>query len=126
MPTARSLIAGLAVALTAVSCTQDKSPTAPSTDNQTPITAAKPNAAKQPLVFPVDPVQSFTSDVAHGSITYTVANVQITHFAYEAGQLYVDGELFDQAGAVIGTFTHVAATLTSSGAPSSPTCQILN
>ena len=129
MPTARSLIAGLAVALTAVSCTQDKSPTAPSTtDNQTPNSAAAPNVAKQRLIFPVNPSQTATADgsgTAAAGTTYQVGSVQITHFSYENGQLYADGAMFDPSGTLLGHFTHAAATLTSSGAPTQPTCQVL-
>src|SRR4051812_1678304 len=41
MPTARKLLAGLALAMMAVSCSEDKNPTAPATtDNQTPPSAA--------------------------------------------------------------------------------------
>jgi hypothetical protein len=129
MPTARSLIAGLALAFTAISCT-DKGPTAPtnSTANQTPTASAKPNRAKQPLVFPVSPGQTFLADgtgSAAAGTPFTVGYVQITHFAYENGQLFADGGLFDASGAQLGTFSHIPATLTSSGAPTQPSCQVL-
>src|SRR6478736_2046724 len=76
MPTARSLIAGLAVALTAVSCTQDKSPTAPDTGTnaQNPASAARP--VKQPLNFATSQVLQSAAGA-----TYTLTNIQVTHFA---------------------------------------------
>jgi hypothetical protein len=130
MPTARSLLAALALTFAVGACDRD-APTSPAagTDNQAPPSAAAPKIAKQPLVFPVSPTQSFTSTgsatVVAGTV-FTVANVQITKFYYENGQLFVDGGLYDQSGALISRFTHVDAELTSSGSPTQPTCQILN
>ena len=48
MPTARKLLAGLALALTAISCSDNNNPTAPAaTDNQTPSAPTAPtNRAK--------------------------------------------------------------------------------
>jgi len=128
MPTARSLIAGLTLALTAISCT-DKGPTeanTATTDNQPP---SAPNAPKNgsALLYAVAN-QTFYADgtgsLAAGTAV-TVAKVQITHFAYDAGQLYVDGGLFDASGNRIGTFSHIPATLSSSGGTTQPTCPIL-
>lgn len=130
MPTARSLIAGLALALTAVSCT-DKGPTEVNAPpDQSPTTpAVAPNVAKQPLTGDVNPDQTFLADgtgsLAAGTAV-TVAKVQITKFYYENGQLFVDGGLFAPGGALISAFTHQAATLTRGGAPSAPVCPILD
>jgi hypothetical protein len=128
MPTARSLIAGLTLALTAISCT-DKGPTEANNatvDNKTPAAPTAPRT-RQPLVFDLTTAQQFTSDVAHGSIVYNVTGVRITHFSYENGQLFVDGILRNGAADIAGTaFTHIPATLTSQGGPTQPSCQILD
>jgi hypothetical protein len=128
MPTARSLIAGLTLALTAISCT-DKGPTEANnatTDNQTPTAPTAPRTGSAVLYGVAN--QTFYADgtgsLAAGTAV-TVAKVQITHFAYDAGQLYVDGGLFDASGNQIGTFSHIPATLTSSGGTTQPTCPIL-
>ena len=55
-----------------------------------------------------------------------MAAVQITHFAYQNGQLFVDGGLFAPDGTLISAFSHVPATLTRGGGPTSPVCPILD
>jgi hypothetical protein len=129
MPTTRSLIAALTIALTAISCT-DKGPTAPTNaTDRSPISAATP-VTNQRLVFSLTNPQTFTST---GSATvpagtqFIVTGARITHFAYENGQLFVDGILQSAAGDIAGSaFTHIPATLTSQGGPTQPNCQILD
>jgi hypothetical protein len=131
MPTARKLLAGLALALTAISCSDNNNPTAPATtDNQTPSAPTAPtNRAKQALTGDVNPDQPFTAD-GTGSLplntVVTVAAVQITHFEYVGGQLFVDGGLFAPDGSRIAAFSHIPATLTKGGGPTSPVCPILD
>jgi len=130
MPTARKLLAGLALALTAVSCSDNNNPTAPATDNQTPSAPTAPTSrAKQVLAGDVNPDQTFYAD-GTGSLpvntAVVVAAVQITHFAYENGQLFVDGGLFAPDGSRISAFSHVPATLSKGGSPTSPVCPILD
>jgi hypothetical protein len=132
MPTTRSLVAGLTLALTAISCT-DKGPTAPNnaTENQNPASAARP-VANQRLVFDLTAPQTFTSTGGPGGVPaagtdFIVTGVRITHFAYDNGQLFVDGILQSAAGDIVGSqFTHIPATLTSQGGPTQPSCQILD
>lgn len=128
MPTARSLIAGLTLALTAISCT-DKGPTEANnatTDNQTPSAPTAPKTGTAVLYGVAN--QTF---IANGSGTLangtavTVAKVQITQFYYESGQLYVDGGLFAPDGTLISAFSHKPATLRARGGPTQPTCPIL-
>jgi hypothetical protein len=124
------LIAALTLALTAISCS-DKGPTEANSlgDNQTPAPPTAPQA-RQPLIFPVTPNQSFTSTgsatVPAGTV-FTVGSVKITKFYYENGTLFVDGVLRDASGADISAFSKAPVeSFTSSGAPTQPTCQILN
>jgi hypothetical protein len=124
MTTARSLIAALTLALTAVSCS-DKSPTeANNVGEQGSPTA--PQVVKQALIFPGG---GQTHAAANGAI-YTLQSVQVTKFGYtQTGGLTVTGLLTftDAAGAVhTQAITDAPATLTKSGAPTAPTCQILN
>jgi hypothetical protein len=131
MPTARKLIAGLALAFTAVSCSQDQNPTAPAatTDNQPSAPTAPTSRVKQNLTGDVNPDQTFIADgtgsLAAGTAV-TVAAVQITHFAYENGQLFVDGGLFAPDGTLISAFSHAPATLSKGGSPTAPVCPILD
>jgi hypothetical protein len=125
MPTARSLVAGLTVALAAISCT-DKGPTAPNNADN-PVSAAKP--VKQALNFPAS--QVMPAPAVDDGIVYTLTNIQVTRFAHTAaGGLTVDG-IFTFTNPATGAtrteaFSNAPATLTSSGAPTAPTCQILN
>ena len=139
MPTARKLLAGLALAFTAISCT-DKGPTESNTvtDNQTPSAPTAPTRAKQALIGDVPAAQQ---DIVSDGLSndpnvvplfpagthFTVAHVQITKFYYQNGQLFVDGGLFDAAGAFIpnSQFTHAPAKLYKGGGPTQPTCPIL-
>jgi hypothetical protein len=123
MPTARKLIAGLALALTAISCSDKSDVTAPSQ----PLSAPTAPQVRQPLIF--SGVQTFTdpAGLVQGTFTNTV---QVTQFHYsEAGQLTVDGRIIwkDANGTVVNTqdFTGWAATLTGSGGPTSASCSIL-
>ncbi|MFL5460964.1 MAG: hypothetical protein ACJ8A6_03175 [Gemmatimonadales bacterium] len=118
MPTARKLLAGLALALTAISCSDDRAPTAPTDQGASAPTA--PKISRAPGIFESDPPQTFAG------VSQAIAFVKVTHFYYEEGQLFVDGQVLAANGAVIDNFSHEAATLTRSGAPTQPTCQILN
>src|SRR3954469_5319560 len=106
-------LAALALTLAVGACGRD-APTAANTtpDNQAPSTQLQQQ--RQPLIFPVDPVQSFTSTTT-GTV-YTVASVKVTHFDYDQATrtLLVSGDLRDANGAVIGSFSRVPSTLTSS------------
>jgi hypothetical protein len=121
MPTARSLIAGLTLALTAISCT-DKGPTEANntTDNQTPSAPTAPKIGKQPLIFQGG--QTFNG------VAYT-NTVQVTSFEYRGDQLFVNGQIIwkDPTGTVVNTqtFEDWPATLTSSGSPTAAVCNIL-
>ena len=123
MPTARSLIAGLALALTATACS-DKTTTAPNNvgDNQT--TEPQQRQARQPLIFPAN--QAMTS--AAGA-TYTLTSIQVTRFNYAGvNQLTVDGVFTfrDAAGAThTENFTNAPATLRGTRAPTAAVCDIL-
>jgi hypothetical protein len=124
MPTARSLLAALTLAFTAISCS-DKSPTEANTlgDQQAPTA---PQVVKQPLIFPGG---GQTHTAADGTV-YTLQSIQVTKFGYtRAGGLTVTGLLTftDPSGAVrTQAITDAPARLTKSGAPTAPTCQILN
>jgi hypothetical protein len=123
MPTARSLIAGLALALTATACS-DKTTTAPNNvgDNQT--SEPQQRKARQPLIFPAN--QTVTS--AAGA-TYTLTSIQVQRFGYNGvNQLTVDAILtfIDAAGAThTENIANAPATLTSTGAPTAAVCNIL-
>jgi hypothetical protein len=101
--TARSLIAGLALALTAISCS-DKGPTEANNlnDQQNPTTAQA--QARGPLVIPVNPGQTFTS--ALGSATVT--SVTITQFIRNATTGVVSA-----VGTISGTFTDAVTGATT-------------
>jgi hypothetical protein len=122
MPTARSLIAGLAFALVATACS-DKTTTAPNVaDNQPVEPQQKP--ARQPLIFPANQVLTSAAGV-----TYTLTSIQVTHFALNsAKQLTVDGvfTFTDAAGGIHKeSFVNAPATLTSTGAPTAAVCNVL-
>src|SRR3954464_11221115 len=76
MPTARSLIAGLALALTATACS-DKTTTAPSSPGDNQSTEPQQQKARQPLIFPAN--QALTG--ANGTV-YTLTSIRVTHFNY--------------------------------------------
>lgn len=120
----RLTLAALALTLAVGACDRE-APTASNAtpDNQTPSTQLQQQ--RQPLIFPVNPVQVFTSTTG---VVYTVASVKVTRFDYDQATrtLLVSGDLRDASGAVIGSFSRVPSTLTSSGAPTAATCQILN
>jgi hypothetical protein len=134
MPTARKLLAGLALAITAISCSDDRSPTSPAApDNQAPAAKVTQSAAlltdmaaSGPTVYdanlllhPNNP-QGSAGPLFRGTVT-------ISHFDYVDGKLLVDGVVKDANGTVIKTFTDVEATLKRGrGAPTQPTCQILD
>jgi hypothetical protein len=127
MPTARALIAGLALTLTAISCT-DKGPTeANNSGDNTQAAQPQPKVARQPLIFPAD--QAVTNEA--GARVATITSVQITHFALNsANKLIADGAVTYTTAAgqtVTQAFTGAEVqSFTSSGAPTAATCQILN
>src|SRR3954471_139598 len=123
MPTARSLIAGLALALTATACS-DKTTTAPNNagDNQT--TQPQQKQARQPLIFPAN--QALTSAAG---VAYTLTSIQVTHFNYSGpNQLTVDG-VFTFTDATGQThrenFANAPATLRGTRSPTAAICDIL-
>jgi hypothetical protein len=123
MPTARSLIAGLALALTATACA-DKTTTAPSNVGENPTTQPEQRQARQPLIFPAN--QTLTS--ATGA-AYTLTSIQVTRFNYAGpNQLTVDGVFtFRDAAGQTHTerFENAPATLRGTRAPTAAVCDIL-
>ena len=86
MPTARKLLAGLALALTAISCSDDRSPTAPTDQTLSPPTAPK-TQSKSLLTN-----RAVTGDIEDGR--HITGTVTVTKFNYtQAGGLTVDGVL---------------------------------
>jgi hypothetical protein len=125
MPHARTLLAGLALAFTAISCSDDRGPTAPAPDNQAPTAKTQSNA----LLTNRDVTGTTTliSDPTVAGPPFT-GKVTITHMDVDqAGQLLVTGVLRDASGAVVKEFSGVPATLKRGiGAPTQPTCEILD
>jgi hypothetical protein len=129
MPTARKLLAGLALAMMAVSCSDDKSPTAPAApDNQAPSAPTAPKTQSKALLTnraASGPLLDGTTQV--GTLS---GFVTITHMAVDrtTGGLLVSGTFtYVNAGvSVVQPFTDVPATLTKAGAPTQPTCSILD
>jgi hypothetical protein len=128
----RLTLAALALSLAVGACGKD-SPTAANsaTDNQAPPTAA--TKARQPLIFPAS--QVLPASLKDG-VVYTLTKIQVTRFAVNQDpltkathKLAVDG--FFTFTAPDGTtrteaFANKPANLSSSGAPTAPTCQILD
>jgi hypothetical protein len=102
--TARSLIAALTLAFTAISCS-DKGPTESNnlTDQQQNPTTAQAQA-RGPLVIPVSPGQTFTSALG----TATVTSVTITQFIRNATTGVVSA-----VGTFSGTFTDAVTGVTT-------------
>jgi hypothetical protein len=126
MPTARKLLAGLALAMMAVSCSDDKSPTAPAApDNQTPSAPTAPKPQSKSLLTD----RAVTGTIVDGRhITGTVTITRFNHT--QAGGLTVNGVLtytVTETGETdTQTFTNVPATLKRGvGGPTQPTCEIL-
>jgi hypothetical protein len=121
MPTARSLIAGLALALTATACS-DKTTTAPSSPGDNQTTEPQQRKARQPLIFPANQA------VAGGTIT----SVQVTRFDLNsANKLTATGVVTYTITATGQTVTQAFSnaevqSFTSAGAPTAATCSILN
>jgi hypothetical protein len=116
MPTARSLIAGLALALTAISCSQDKSPTAPDTE--------KPNMAATPTITgPISiPLTNFTV-IQNGVAGVFNGAINITSFAVNsAGQLVANGTITGTTliGGVSTTINQAFTGLVVTGTQSCP------
>jgi hypothetical protein len=133
MPTARSLIAALTMALTAVSCSDDKGPTSPDQQNPTAPAAAR---AKSNLLKNV-PVTGTTVYDANLALHPTIpegtpgpafsGTVTVTRFDYDevTGQLLVSGRL--TGNGTVKDFSRIPAELTKgAGAPTSPVCPILD
>jgi hypothetical protein len=124
MPTARSLIAGLTLALTAISCSQDKSPTAPT--DQSPATPAVTGRAD--LLRNVPVTGPTVADIGGAAGVFN-GTLSVTHFARNPDasspfKLLVSGTLTRDDGTV-ATFTDAPANLTSEGGATQPTCSIL-
>jgi hypothetical protein len=104
MPSARSLIAALTLALTAISCS-DKGPTEANTDATSgPQTAAAP-VATGPLTIPINPPQTFVSSRG----TATVTSVTITQLIRNPTTGAISA-----VGTLSGTFTDAVTGVTSS------------
>jgi hypothetical protein len=125
MPTAHKLIAGLALALTAVSCSQDKSPTSPAADNP-----SAPEFQQASKLFKNIPVTATAADgrVFRGKVTVTRFGVTPIE-GTDRGQLTVSGKLQIHGGGVTN-FTDIPASLVQAVGTSAPTaamdCSILN
>ena len=91
MPTARSLMAALALAFTAVSCSDDQAPTGPDTKNTAEAPSAAITQSPQQLVF------SVTGQQTDGG-TFT-GTARITEITRVGNQLFATGdELVTGAG----------------------------
>jgi hypothetical protein len=135
MPTARKLLAALALAITAVSCSDDKSPTSPATDNQ----PASPQFQKASKLFKNIPVTGTTADgrTVRGKVTITRFGVTPTGgtvldangVPQPEGQLTVSGKFQLEDGGVT-SFTNVPAALVQAAGTAAPTaamdCSILD
>jgi hypothetical protein len=129
MPTARKLIAGLALALTAISCSDDKSPTNPTPpDQQVPATKVAGRAALLTNVPASGPTIRDADGLAGPTISgsFTIRNL---HFNQTTQKLEANG-VFRYVNPATGltveqVFTNVEAKLTKEGGPTQPTCQIL-
>jgi hypothetical protein len=126
MPTARKLIAGLALAFTAVSCSQDKSPTAPS--DQSPQAPATAVAGRADLLRNIPVTGPTVLDAGGAGPTFN-GTLSVTHIARNpdassAFKFLVDGTLTFADGRT-ESFTNAPANLTSEGGPTQPTCSIL-
>jgi hypothetical protein len=124
MPTARKLIAGLALALTAVSCS-DKSPTDVTTpDQQAPTAPAVAGRADLLRNLPVTGVSGPIGTPATTALTAPFSGtLTITRFDYIGGQLVASGTV--TANGVTDDFVNAPATLVRGGAPTAPICDIL-
>lgn len=99
MPTARSLIAGLAFAMTAISCSNNKSPTAPA-DNSAELAPARRPGNTGPIVQQV--TNLLVTNPATGQTALFTGALTITSFATNAaGDLLANGTLVgDVTGAI--------------------------
>jgi hypothetical protein len=129
MPTARSLLAALALTFAVGACNQD-APTSANTapDGQQPPPEFKRATSK--LLKNVPVTGTTVADVG-GATGVFAGKVTITRFNFRdngdgTGTLLVSGSLQDAAGEVVSNFTDIPATLTGSGSPTAPVCQILN
>lgn len=99
METVRKVITGLALAAMVISCSDDKSPTAPTNDTQPPVAAAR-RSNTDPIVKQVSNLLVTATDGTSGLFNGTVT---ITSFATNAaGQLLANGTL---SGTLVGTIT---------------------
>jgi hypothetical protein len=123
MATARSLIAGLTLALTAISCTQDKSPTAPDVSNDH-ISAAKGPVASGPISQTVTGTIVDASGAVVGTFSGTAT---LTQMGRSGSNLTGSGTLLGTAVVngvsypIEQTFSNVALALDPAGS-----CPILH
>ena len=124
MPTARALIAGLTLALTAISCSQDKSPTAPS--DQSPAAPAVAGRADLLRNVPVTGPTVLDAGGAGPTFNGTLSVTRIARNPDATSQfkLLVSGTLTLADGRT-ESFTDAPANLTSQGGATQPTCSIL-
>jgi hypothetical protein len=120
MPTARSLIAGLTLSLTAISCT-DKGPTAPSTNS--PNLAPNRPVATGPLVVPLT---NFVVTNAQGVAGVFNGAINITSFSTNAaGQLLANGTITGTS-LIGGVSTAINQAFTGMQVTQTQTCPILH
>lgn len=108
MPTARSLIAALTLALTAVACSDNKSPTAPAADNPAELAPSKRPGNTGPIVQQVTNLA--VTNPATGQTALFTGALTITSFASNAaGDLLANGTL---VGNLVGAITTGGAATT--------------
>jgi hypothetical protein len=123
MPTTRSLLAGLALALTAISCSQDKGPTAPTDDS--PTLAQTPTATGPLQAVYTTPLQIVTT--TGQAVGTFVGTVTINSFQTLNGQLVAVGTA---TGTLTNLVTGAVTTLTNTAfasvvTPAQQRCPIL-
>jgi hypothetical protein len=122
----RFTYAALALALTVVACDRDAPTSANTPDNQPAEPSLKPDRGNLLRDIPVTGTSVPITNPAATPAPFT-GTLTVTKFNYDqaTGQLLVSGTITDANGQT-DTFTDQPATLTKSGAPSAPVCQILN
>ncbi|HEX7338279.1 MAG TPA: hypothetical protein VF252_13820 [Gemmatimonadales bacterium] len=105
MPTIRSLAAALTLALTAISCSDNQSPTAPADKSSAELAPARRPVATGPIV---QQVTNLAVTAANGTTGLFTGTLTITSFATNAaGDLLANGTL---VGNLVGSITGGATT----------------
>jgi hypothetical protein len=116
MPTTRSLLAGLALAMTAISCSDQNSPTAPDTKAVAPVAQARTAA---PIV------QQVTATLSDGS--QFVGTVTVNRIIQQGGQLFGVGTIVGTATTLAGQVVQISQAFTAPLAfPPNARCPILH